>query len=589
MKKKNPKYILRFLGVTILGFPAIFVEATYSGLRATHKILFTLVCIGICCGIAAYFKKVNPLDRAYYDPRARQIREESYVQIKQVYEKKYKVTLVIFLLLLSFFNELLEALAELAAPIIGVSGIPFMVFVTIVGSIPIHVLLAMHSSFCNNYKAAQVEETQRTDKQRKEEMAKAKEEYAKQQAITAENARRACEERRETERLLLERRKQLWDILLSEYSADPWVRSMIFGASSEAEITNAAIHNDFTYRLDLNKFVLYEEALPEEWLQNSDRVKWIENVFAQIPELFPGVKTNEISGMISRGFRIEGYGSLFGGEWNKRVGIIGSKVEDIITARLSYYTSQYKIAKTGDDGEIAVQQVLNMHPGAFFAIHNLRLEYVNQEGRTVSIETDTLILAPNGIFAVEVKNYGSSGKYKIVVMPDGNWYKEFFKEKEYFVGKIPKKKREVVREPLPSAFAQNSLHIGGLELIINEILGRDMANRVYVENVVVIANNEVEIESSLQGRQILTRVGTLYDCLTQSRERLFSVDELNQIKAGLEARGLPAKKYPINDYRHELQDLSKVCAWIREVRDGAESAVDQCKADHPEIFEGILG
>lgn len=116
-----------------------------------------------------------------------------------------------------------------------------------------------------------------------------------------------------------------------------------------------------------------------------------------------------------------------------------------------------------------------------------------------------------------------------------------------------------------------------------------MANRVYVENVVVIANNEVEIESSLQGRQILTRVGTLYDCLTQSRERLFSMDELNQIKAGLEARGLPAKKYPINDYRQELQDLSKVCAWIREVRGGAESAVAQCKADHPEIFEGILG
>lgn len=589
MEKKNPKSILRFLGVTILGFPAVFVETTYSGLRATHKILFALVCIGICCGIAVYFKKVNPLDRAYYDPRARQIRGESYIQIKQAYEKKYKVTLVIFLLLLSFFNELLEALAELAAPIIGISGIPFMVFVSIVGSIPIHVLLAMRSYFCNDYKAAQVEETQRTDKQRKEEMAKAKEEYTKQQAIAAENARRTWEERREAERLLLERRKQLWDILLSEYGVDPWVRSMMFGVFSEAEITNSAILKDFTYRLDLNKLVLYEEALPKEWLQNSDRVKWIENVFTQIPSLFPGFKTSEVSGMISRGFIMKEYGSLFGGEWNKRVGIIGSKVEDIITARLSYYTSQYKIAKTGDDGEIAVQQILDMHPGAFFAIHNLRLEYVNQEGRTVSIETDTLILAPNGIFAVEVKNYGSSGKYKIVVTPDGNWYKEFFKEKEYFVGKTPKKKREVVREPLPSAFAQNSLHIGGLELIINEILGRDMANRVYVENVVVIANNEVEIESSLQGRQILTRVGTLYDCLTQSRERLFSLDELNQIKAGLEARGLPAKKYPINDYRQELQDLSKVCAWLREVRDGAESAVAQCKADHPEIFEVILG
>lgn len=91
MKKKDLKSILRLLSITILGLPAIFIVATYSGLRATHKILFAFVCIGVYYGIIAYFKKVNPLDRAYYDPRARQIRGESYVQIKQAYEKKYKV------------------------------------------------------------------------------------------------------------------------------------------------------------------------------------------------------------------------------------------------------------------------------------------------------------------------------------------------------------------------------------------------------------------------------------------------------------------------------------------------------------------
>lgn len=92
MKKKDLKSILRLLSITILGLPAIFIVATYSGLRATHKILFAFVCIGVYYGIIAYFKKVNPLDRAYYDPRARQIRGESYVQIKQAYEKKYKLT-----------------------------------------------------------------------------------------------------------------------------------------------------------------------------------------------------------------------------------------------------------------------------------------------------------------------------------------------------------------------------------------------------------------------------------------------------------------------------------------------------------------
>lgn len=254
------------------------------------------------------------------------------------------------------------------------------------------------------------------------------------------------------------------------------------------------------------------------------------------------------------------------------------RLSDYYNKCLDEYRSDYNIIKAGLKGEHAVQDVLDMHTGAFIVVHDLRLEFPGKNGEIDSVETDTVVLAPNGIFAIEVKNYGSSGRYKIVVTGDGNWYKEYPPRRD---DEAPK--REVMKNP----FAQNDRHIAYLERFINELLGRDMANWARVENIICLANDEVSLENDPAAKQTLTRVSNLYNQLTYDRTQKFTVEELEKIKAAFDENGLPGKKYPLPDYSKHMK---WAVDWYRYLTQSVAIITDgasRCAADHPEFFDKI--
>ncbi|UZN01439.1 NERD domain-containing protein (plasmid) [Lysinibacillus sp. MHQ-1] len=72
----------------------------------------------------------------------------------------------------------------------------------------------------------------------------------------------------------------------------------------------------------------------------------------------------------------------------------------------------------GVKGEDKLQQALDMHSDEFKVLYNVRLQVNDQ-----SIESDALVFSQTGIYLLEVKNFGSSGKYSITVASDGQWLK----------------------------------------------------------------------------------------------------------------------------------------------------------------------
>ena len=85
------------------------------------------------------------------------------------------------------------------------------------------------------------------------------------------------------------------------------------------------------------------------------------------------------------------------------------ELEDLAYCRLSYFYDDYKIMHAGLVGEQAVRDVLDMHKGAFYTLYGLRIPLPGTEGKRAAVETDVLILAPYGIFAIEIKNYAAAG------------------------------------------------------------------------------------------------------------------------------------------------------------------------------------
>lgn len=74
----------------------------------------------------------------------------------------------------------------------------------------------------------------------------------------------------------------------------------------------------------------------------------------------------------------------------------------------------------GAEGERQVYNELKFFTNNMKILQNIRLE-VNGE----SIESDLIVICNQGIFIIEVKNLGSTGKYNITVERDGRWTKEY--------------------------------------------------------------------------------------------------------------------------------------------------------------------
>lgn len=438
------------------------------------------------------------------------------------------------------------------------------------------------------------------EKKRRDEAAAAAAEEAKQKRLAAEaaererklaadlEARRVAEQKRiQAERDRINQNKKavddFWKLLVKDYGVHPELRS------------NATAFGSYTYQIP-------EDSEESVWVRNDERIAAIEKIIQSTGFTVDSLKRSDLtyeSAFLEYVFSLaspivgctDAYRSVRCGPINGKtlpqqylqgfMEAIDSAVEKLdgyYKGFIDVYREDYFIMKSGLRGEYAVQEILDMHAGAFLVLHDLRLEFPGKDGKNDSIETDTLVLAPNGIFAVEVKNYGSSGRYKIVVTGDGNWYKEYPPK---YDGDTPK------REAMTNPFAQNDRHIAFLERFINELLGRGMADWAHVENIICIANDEVTLEADPGAKQTLTRTSNLYNHLTHDRTQRFTIDELNKIKATLEERALQGKKYPVPDHSEQM---SWAVDWYQYFAKSVGEVVDAarlCAKDHPEFFDMI--
>ncbi len=256
------------------------------------------------------------------------------------------------------------------------------------------------------------------------------------------------------------------------------------------------------------------------------------------------------------------------------------ELDTLASCRLSYFYNEYKSIRSGILGERAVQDVLDMHKGAFYVLNGLRIQLAGTDGRPAStVETDSLVLAPYGIFAIEIKNYAASGQYGLKITADGNWYKVF----QRTVGEGG----QVVttEEPMSNPFAQNDRHVAYLEQVVNDILGRDMVHRAHIKNIIVLANDNVRIDCDPGAKQTVTRAGNLYNHLTQETKPLYTMEELDKLRGALAAMDIGEGAYPINDYTEELREAVSAYQQLLRLAKSTKTAIMQCFADHPEFSD----
>lgn len=326
----------------------------------------------------------------------------------------------------------------------------------------------------------------------------------------------------------------------------------------------------YKQRLDMNPevkilFDFYEGTLSERgpantiMVRNEERIQAIENILvasgipAQQKETFDTTeaptleKLNQMADplktLFPRPYLFLKYKSDVP-EFFKDVETAADKmadfIADIFKIRIEEYYKDYSIIRSGIKGEMAVQDVLNMHADAFIVMHNLRIE-VERNGIYDTAEIDTLVLAPNGIFSIEVKNFGASGG-DIIIEADGSWYRE-----------TTNRAGKVNRTPMKNPFQQNDRHIAILERFINQKLGRTMENRAYVENIITMANDSVHIENKVPGGLCVTRIGSLYSQLTKDRTIRYTQTELETIRDLLEKASIPTGSFKLLDHTEELR------------------------------------
>lgn len=260
------------------------------------------------------------------------------------------------------------------------------------------------------------------------------------------------------------------------------------------------------------------------------------------------------------------------------------EIESIVLAQLKIYANDYRGIRAGLDGEEAVQRVLDAMGGAIIPLYNLRLEFPGKDGSPNSVEVDALVLAPNGIFALEVKNFGAyKSNYEIIISQDGNWYKELTRQTKEGVQTKPK------REKMDNPFQQNARHTSYLERFVNQILGRSISNWIPVQGIVVLANDNVMVRVEPGAPQAPTRIATLYDRLRQNMKPVLSEDELRQLASAFKARNLPPHKYELYDYRGEIQQFSKDCKTLLDMALDASRKIDTGIKEHPELARYLCG
>lgn len=211
------------------------------------------------------------------------------------------------------------------------------------------------------------------------------------------------------------------------------------------------------------------------------------------------------------------------------------KLDNFYKEQLKQFNNDLKGTLIGAEGEREVLKTLTdfaeiSGKDKIRILPNIRLE---PNGK--SVESDFIVVCPNGVFALEVKNLGSTGSYNITVEKDGLW-KKVMKNGRW--------------KQMPDSISrQNERHLMGIEQVINSQMGNSIENWIEAKSLIVFANNVVGIRNYsnnviIRDSEIMTEIRKHPICLNEQ--------QINQIAEILIAESLPAKKYKMENWMDRL-------------------------------------
>lgn len=190
---------------------------------------------------------------------------------------------------------------------------------------------------------------------------------------------------------------------------------------------------------------------------------------------------------------------------------------------LDEYIGDSKRTHIGAEGEQEVVRELKFFSNQLMLLENIRLEVNGQ-----SIESDLIIVCKQGIFIVEVKNLGVSGKYGIAIEKDGRWKKVY---------------RDGTSENMASVSKQNVRHLHGVETIVNEALGGN--NDISAHSIIVLANDTIDIQN--ESNAVVVRKTEIVNEI-RKHDKVLSDEQIEHICRILTERNLPPLPYDMENW-----------------------------------------
>lgn len=240
------------------------------------------------------------------------------------------------------------------------------------------------------------------------------------------------------------------------------------------------------------------------------------------------------------------------GELEKLIGFSKVIINDYRNAFDAYNTDKIGIS-IGKRGEDLVNKNLEMYDHRVINLSNMRFEV---DGN--SIETDNLVLSPTGIYSLEVKNLGSTGKYDIRVDRDGKWNK-------VRRGNNGSERSEV----MSNVTDQTYRHIAYTERLFNkELRSRGINEDIKVEPLIVFANDNVSLENNSD--MPIVRISNIYREISKGQANYS--DELLAILKDIALKNtLPGKEYETVNIVDKISLINNCCdkvtAAINDYRD----------------------
>lgn len=193
------------------------------------------------------------------------------------------------------------------------------------------------------------------------------------------------------------------------------------------------------------------------------------------------------------------------------------------------------VSISGVTGEKALMKELNLYTDLFAIDHSVRIEYNGN-----SVESDVIIYSKKGIFTLEAKNYGKSGKYGLHISKDGQWRKVYSNGKSAASDDV---------------ISQATRHVVIKQKFLNEELQkRGLATTdkyITLESMIVIVNDVVQITNETD--YPILRISQIYNYI-QKLPDIYTQEEVDNIKSIFDEYKLSGKKYPTEDYAREFSE-----------------------------------